>query len=881
MTDAADRLKSALADRYVIGRELGAGGMATVYLAHDVKHDRKVAIKVMRPELSAILGGERFLREVSIAAKLNHPHILALYDSGQAEGFLYYVMPHVEGESLRDKLNREKQLSVDEAISITKQVGAALDYAHEQGVIHRDIKPENILIHQGEALVADFGIALAVTAAGGTRITDTGLSLGTPEYMSPEQATGERELDARSDVYSLGAITYEMLVGEPPHTGNTVQAIIAKVVSAEPQPVSRVRRTVPSNVDAAVMCALAKTPADRFASGAEFAEALSNPVFTVSATVAASAKLSGNRWNRLSVGMTVVAGLFAILSAWGWLGHKPERELMTLRLNLDLGEIIHDPLNDVIVSPDGSAIAVVSIAAEQRGLYKRRTGEERFRLVPGTEGAREPTFSPDGYWILFRKRDALLKVPIEGGEPLVVLQPGFVASPQNPHWGDNGTIVFASNNGLQRILATGGEPEFLLEGAWWAQFPRLLPGGKGLLFTDKRTTSTFLLDLEADSLRPIVPGGLDAMYVKTGHIIHASPNGGLFATPFELKNMKLTGRSVPVLDGVSIWGLRQGSPRAQYAVSDDGMLVYGTRKGSDETRMLVVHLRGDTATIPLAPRSFEDPRWSPDGRSIVYVSGGLPDLNLYTYNVELGATPRQLTFNGSNRFPVWSPDGTSIVFSSSRAGTDGWDIFVASVEGDEPAQLLLSRPVDQFTRHWSTEELVVFEDAAPGGRTDLWIAALPATGGTRPYLQSEADLDDINVSPDGRWAAYQSNETGEEEVYVRRFPEPQQQFQVSNGGGQFPRWAPDGRTVYYWREDDALIDTLFAARVQTEPAFAVLSREPVLTGSFVAEAWDLHPNGDRIVVVQTADLEGEGPERFLVVVNWFEELKALTEQGND
>jgi serine/threonine-protein kinase len=296
VADLLERLKAALADRYTIERELGSGGMATVYLAHDLKHDRKVALKVMRSELSAILGGERFLREIRIAAKLNHPHILPLYDSGEADGSLYYVMPHVEGESLRVKLNREKQLSVDEAISIAEQVGAALDYAHEDGIVHRDIKPENILIHRGQALVADFGIALAVSAAGGTRLTDTGLSLGTPEYMSPEQATGERELDARSDLYSLGAVVYEMLVGEPPHTGNTVQAIIAKVVSVEPQPVSNVRHSVPSNVEVAVLCALAKTPADRFASGAEFANALANPEFALPTTgIPAAAGVSSSR----------------------------------------------------------------------------------------------------------------------------------------------------------------------------------------------------------------------------------------------------------------------------------------------------------------------------------------------------------------------------------------------------------------------------------------------------------------------------------------------------------------------------------------------------------------------------------------------------------
>ncbi|UCG88187.1 MAG: protein kinase, partial [Gemmatimonadota bacterium] len=274
MADQLEHLKVALAERYRIESELGSGGMATVYLARDLKHDRQVALKVMRPELSAILGGERFLREIRIAAKLNHPHILALHDSGEAEGFLYYVMPHVEGESLRTKIEREKQLSIDEAVVLTRQVAAALDYAHQQGVIHRDIKPENILLHRGEAVVADFGIALAVTAAGGERLTETGLSLGTPEYMSPEQATGGGKLDQRADVYSLGAVLYEMVTGEPPQTGATVQAVIAKLLSERPAHPRVVRDSVPEAMDRAIMKALAKVPADRFDSAKAFSEAL-------------------------------------------------------------------------------------------------------------------------------------------------------------------------------------------------------------------------------------------------------------------------------------------------------------------------------------------------------------------------------------------------------------------------------------------------------------------------------------------------------------------------------------------------------------------------------------------------------------------------------
>lgn len=276
MTDTFDRLKSALAERYTVERELGAGGMATVYLAEDLRHHRKVAVKVLRPELAAALGTERFLHEIEVAARLSHPHILALYDSGEADGYVYYVMPVVEGESLRDQLNHEHQLPIDEAIRLTQQIASALDYAHRQGVIHRDIKPENVLLHEGEAMVTDFGIALALSEAGGTRLTETGVSLGTPTYMSPEQSMGERELDARSDIYAMGCVLYEMLAGEPPFTGPTAQAIIAKRLS-EPVPhVSTMRETVPPTVEAAINKALARAPADRFSSASDFGDALTS-----------------------------------------------------------------------------------------------------------------------------------------------------------------------------------------------------------------------------------------------------------------------------------------------------------------------------------------------------------------------------------------------------------------------------------------------------------------------------------------------------------------------------------------------------------------------------------------------------------------------------
>ncbi len=297
MSATLPRLAEALADRYRIERELGAGGMATVYLAQDLKHDRKVAVKVLRPELAAVIGADRFLSEIKTTANLQHPHILPLFDSGvtgagssesggvhatgtppnsQLQTFLYYVMPYVEGESLRDRLTREKQLPVADAVRIATEVAGALEYAHQHGVVHRDIKPENILLHGGHALVADFGIALAASKAGSTRMTETGMSLGTPHYMSPEQAMGEREITARSDIYALGCVLYEMLTGDPPFTGSTAQAIVARVLTESPRSITIQRHTIPERVEAAVLTALEKLPADRFASAAEFAEALAS-----------------------------------------------------------------------------------------------------------------------------------------------------------------------------------------------------------------------------------------------------------------------------------------------------------------------------------------------------------------------------------------------------------------------------------------------------------------------------------------------------------------------------------------------------------------------------------------------------------------------------
>src|SRR6267378_41792 len=362
MTDTA-RLTAALVGRYAIERELGAGGMATVHLARDLKHDREVALKILRPELAAVLGAERFLQEIRISARLDHPHILTLIDSGENDGFVWYVLPYVRGESLRDKLTREKQLPIEETVRIATQVASALDYAHRHGVIHRDIKPENILLHEGEPVVADFGIALAVREAGGARLTETGLSLGTPQYMSPEQATGGQELDARSDVYSLAAVVYEMLAGEPPHTGPTVQAVIAKLLTERPTRIRTVRDTVPEGIDSAVAKALAKVPADRFASAAEFAAALAEP---------GARSTAGRRRRRVAVAASIagVVALASVAAVW----HPWRRPSNATAPRADVASVAVLPFDNLTGNPsdrylsDGMTEEVIAQLARVPGL---------------------------------------------------------------------------------------------------------------------------------------------------------------------------------------------------------------------------------------------------------------------------------------------------------------------------------------------------------------------------------------------------------------------------------------------------------------------------------------------------------------------------------
>ncbi len=422
MIDTA-HLAAALAGRYVIERELGTGGMATVYLAHDVKHDRPVALKVLRPDLAAVIGAQRFLAEIKVTANLQHPHIVTLIDSGESDGTLWYVLPYIRGESLRDRLNRERQLGVDDTLTMARQIASALDYAHAQGVIHRDIKPENILLHEGEAMLADFGIALAVTQAGGNRLTETGLSLGTPQYMSPEQATADRVLDARSDVYSLGAVVYEMLAGEPPHTGATAHAVIAKLLTERPVSLRVLRSTLPPDMDAAVSRALEKVAADRFPTAGEFARALESSRGTAP-VMGMDARPSRARTRALVVGVPLGLVLLAVV---GWLAFRGRaRASAPPSFNLRTQVTFTGNATRPALSADGTEIAYVVHECTTSGCHdaieiQDVDGAAKRRLVDSVSTVEYINWSPDRRFLIFAgplgNGYASFLVPTLGGPP--------------------------------------------------------------------------------------------------------------------------------------------------------------------------------------------------------------------------------------------------------------------------------------------------------------------------------------------------------------------------------------------------------------------------------------------------------------------------------
>ncbi|MEO5800214.1 MAG: protein kinase, partial [Gemmatimonadales bacterium] len=712
MPTSLEQLAGVLADRYRIEREIGAGGMATVYLAYDVRHDRKVALKVLRPELAAVIGAERFLVEIKTTANLQHPHILALFDSGRtgnAAGgadFVYYVMPFIEGESLRDRLTRDKQLPVHEALLIAREVADALDYAHRHAVVHRDIKPENILLHGGHALVADFGIALAASRSdGGSRMTETGMSLGTPHYMSPEQAMGERDITARSDVYALGCVLYEMLVGEPPFTGPTPQAIVARVMTEEPRRLSLQRKSIPAHVEAAVNTALEKLPADRFPSAAAFAAALDSTTFTMATTAAemkAAATKPVMRTPRSAIVATAATVALLTFGLTRWLASpSAATSVRSAQMSIVLPkgyEIGSSQLLPIAITHDGSRLAYVGLKDGKNRIFVRALEQPDAKALEGTEGGDGPFFSPDGEWIGFFAGGKLLKLTVNGAGLQALADAPFH---RGGAWGDDGFVYFAPTNtgGIWRVPEGGGTAAQITHlnaaaGEISHRWPHVVAGTTTLLYAawtgpgddEHQVARQSIGSLEHTVL---VRGGDAPQYAVWPGLLLYTHRGQLFTVPWQPSQQDL-GKALPVAaaeqpnDGLG----NEGS--GNYVVADDGTLAYLSSAASYTRQRLVWVSRGGAVTpLPLPERAYENVAISPDGdRAVVQIREGTT--RLWTYDFDRGTLTPLATGTGSSQAPQWTADGKRVIYRGTRQGTR--NLYRIPVDGSGDEERLTTKP---------------------------------------------------------------------------------------------------------------------------------------------------------------------------------------------
>ena len=870
MDSSAASLQAGLAGRYRIERAIGSGGMATVYLADDLRHHRKVAIKVLRPELVAIVGGDRFLKEIEVTANLQHPHILGLIDSGEAGGQLYYVMPFVQGESLRARLERERQLPVADAVNITATVAGALDYAHRNGVIHRDIKPENILLHEGQAMVADFGIALAVSQAAGTRLTETGLSLGTPHYMSPEQATGEGHVDGRSDIYSLGCTAYEMLCGRTPFEGPTAQAIIAALLTSEQPPVAKWRPAVPEHVAAAIQVALEKIPADRFQTAGEFAEALRRPTERTTARIGVQPRRA--RWRQRAA----VAGVGLLALAAGLvIGRSmdrppesapaaPRRWSLTLPERAPVALTGPGPLgiwqSALALSPAGDLLAYASPQGGTTMLALRPLDSDSAVVLPGTEGAYHPFFSPDGRWIGYFAGDELRKVQVTGGSPVTVTT---VDRPVGAVWpAEDRILLFQQDGFLMRwVSPEGGRDSTIL---LRAQFdaPALLPGGEWVVghFGSGQLALLSLADttLLAITRRGVVPIdsvqledlllGASPKYVSSGHLVFGAGDGALMALPFDPVTRAVRGGPVPVVDGVRI---EEGFGFGESALSADGTLVFVPGRNQRHGRIAFINPDGTLDTLPLPRGQYTQPRLSPDGRYLA-VQGTKPIGGWEILVVDLATgVPQRIEVPGNYRaYPgSWTPDSRSILVGLFQPAANG---FIGA------------RLYTLADRSW--QDLRTFNGSyitiAPNGRDfvysnfrtgDLAIRALDGDTTSTPI---PARGWAASFAPDGRWLAWGGADGG---VAVSPVPPTGAIYPVAERGQQ-PLWSPDGRRLIY-RDGRRF----YQVEIETTGGFRTGRRAVLAEGPFIRTAGWNHTMGPSGRVAALVALPGDATRELGVI----------------
>jgi eukaryotic-like serine/threonine-protein kinase len=880
---------------YEILSAIGAGGMGEVYRARDTRLDRTVAIKILPDHLpSRAELRERFEREARTIASLNHPHICTLYDIGHQDGIDYLVMEYLEGETLAERL-KKGPLPLQQVLQYAIEIADALDKAHRKGITHRDLKPGNIMLTKSGTKLLDFGLAklqqetqpnipLSQLPTAKDAITAQGTILGTLQYMAPEQIEGKTDqIDARTDIFAFGVVVYEMATGKKAFEGKTQASLIAKILETDPPLISSLQPLTPPAFDRVVRTCLTKDPADRWQTASDLHRELrwiADEAGQRAAPVAAAAARTGQRWLVISALACVFAAAVAGLAVW-MLRPVPTKPVSRLTISLPPGQHLDTSRSAVAISPDGTRLvysAAYSAGPSQTNsqLYIRMMDGLEAHAIAGTEGGGNAFFSPDGQWLGFSAGGRLMKVSLGGGAPvsLMPVAGGYVGL----RWSTQGKIAVALTGGpIQQIPDTGGNPKPLTrlerdEGSH--RWPEFLSGGKALLFVSTEgptSTKIFAQSLQSGKRRELVQGGSFPRYSPSGHLVYLQGTS-LMAAPFDPDRLAITGPSVPVVEGVLVSSTLAYS---QYDFSSTGSLVYAPGSIQAKGLKLVwVDRTGAEQLLPAPAHNYVLPKVSPDGKRVaVGIEEGDSQIWLY----DLGRdTLTRLTFEGrSNIDPLWTQDGKRIVFKGVANR-----LFWQPADGSAGAEALTTSELatNNVPGSWTPDgQVLAFMEVNPNTGFDLYTLSLK-DGKPQPFIRTQALETAPRFSPDGRFIAYTSDESGRLEIYVRPYPGPGGKWQISIDGGTEPVWNPKGRELFYRNGNK-----MMAVDVSTQSTFSAGKPKMLFEGPYVPTPrsfpdYDVFPDGQRFLMLK-ADTQAQAPAQINVVLNWFEELKQKVPTG--
>jgi len=862
---------------YEIQSPLGAGGMGEVYRARDTRLGRDVAIKVLPSRLSSDPDLKaRFEREAKAISALSHPHICHLYDIGSQDGTDYLVMELLEGESLADRL-KKGPLPLKQALQYGVEIAQALETAHRNGIVHRDLKPGNIMLTKSGAKLLDFGLAkpapnVATVASGSMAtmskpLTVEGMIVGTIQYMAPEQVQGH-DADARSDIFALGAVLYEMTTGQRAFAGKSQISVMSAILEKEPEPVSAVQPLASPALDHVIQRALAKDPNDRWQTARDVIQELKWSTESAALKSGAVPAEASARRTREALAWLIAGALVVILiaGAIGWRNSKPSVETMYFPAPLPF------PARDIAIAPNGHTIALVGYqeSARKNVVWIYELGSHGARSLAGTEGANYPFWSADGRSIAFFADAQLKKLDVSGGPVQTICD---APSGRGGTWNKDGVIVFAPEvtSGLSRVQASGGMPTQISVidkslGQSGLRWPVFLPDGKHFLYLAANFTGQkggnviYVGSLDSNEKRFLVESTANAAYAPPGYLLFYR-NRALLAQAFDLKRFALTGEPTVILPDVQF--LPQVK-RAVFAVSDQGLLLAQSGSEAALSQLEWFDRKGNAVGSVGKPEVYGNVFLAPNGRSVATDKTDMGSLNLdvWTYGLQ-GDGAKRLTFNTSiDSVPIWSPDATRLVFGSNREVYFG--LYIKNSDGATDEKAILQEEISSFPSDWSRDGKYILYCRGP----DLWFLTYPDLKSSL-FLKAPSVVRNGQFSPDGKWVAYASNETGKWEIYVTSFPDARGKWQVSSGGGEQPRWRGDGKELFYLSLDGKMM----AAPVTTGAHFdagtpVVLfqstPRQPILVYDLFV--YDVSRDGQRFLINTQVKQAESAP--MSVILNW-------------